>query len=91
MKFEVEVSQIVTVELDESKFTPEFMKEFQDNFYDFMSLRDHACHLAQLYARGIAYDNKFIEGYGEPKSMGISFVGDDTFQNVLSEIPDGLS
>jgi hypothetical protein len=70
MKRTVEVRHVVEVEIDESKFTPDFMREFRENFYDFASLNEHFEHLAQLYARGL--DRDFIEGYGPVEEMGIS-------------------
>ena len=59
------VSQVVTVTVDETKFTPEFYAEFRASMYPFDSLDEHIEHLAQLHARGIADGpNDFIEGYG---------------------------
>jgi hypothetical protein len=76
MKFTVEVTQIVTVTLDETKFTSEFMDEFRQSFFQFDTLEEHAEHLAQLAARGIAEPSKhcgeFIEGYGPSVDMGIT-------------------
>lgn len=74
-KFTVEVRQIVEVELDETKFDEAFMEEFCDSFYPFMTLADHAEHIAQLQARGV-YDldyteTQFVEGYGAAIDMGI--------------------
>ena len=76
-KFTVAVTTEVDVELDESKFTEEFMQGFRDGFYDFHDLEAHAKHLGQLYARGLADNRSFIEGYGEAPDMGIVFTGDD--------------
>lgn len=69
----VQVTQVVRVTIDESKFTPEFMREFQAHFYPFTSIERHLEHLAQLYARGLADNFAFIEGYGPAKDMGIKF------------------
>jgi hypothetical protein len=77
MKKLVEVRQWVEVEVDESKFTKHFMKEFRRYFYPFYTIDDHIEHLAQLYARGIADQYNFIEGYGEAKDMGIKFFNND--------------
>ncbi|MGN7931185.1 hypothetical protein [Sphingopyxis sp. 22461] len=73
--FTVEVRQIVEVELDEIKFDDAFMEEFRDSQYPFMTLADHAEHIAQLQARGV-YDldyieTQFVEGYGPANEMGI--------------------
>lgn len=69
----VEVRQTVRVNVDESKFTPEFMAEFRASMYPFTSIAQHVEHLAQLYARGIYSDDSFIEGYGPAKDFGIRF------------------
>lgn len=80
--FEVLVTQKVKVTVDESKFTPEFIKEFQDNFYSFDGIPEHVEHLAQLGARGIVDDfTTFIEGYGPPKEMGIE-VGEGEVEEI---------
>ena len=86
MKRLVEVRQLVEVELDETKFDDEFMVEFRSAFYPFVSVDDHAKHLAGLHARGTAGNvTPFIEGYGDPKELGIWF----SLKEVESEIiPD---
>lgn len=75
----VTVTQTVSVELDDSKFTEEFMQEFRESFYPFYELSDHAEHIGQLAAREMfsAYDD-FIEGYGPAKEMGIKAMVTDT-------------
>ncbi|EIM25696.1 hypothetical protein [Microvirga lotononidis] len=70
MKKTVEVTMIVEVEVDESKFTPEFMREFRESFYDFHEVEDHIMHIAQLEARGLL-SPRFTEGYGPLADMGI--------------------
>lgn len=72
-KYKVEVTQMVTVEIDEEKFTPAFLSEFRDVFYPFRTVLEHVEHLAQLNARGLAFNQSFIEGYGEAKDFGIHF------------------
>lgn len=67
----VAVTMTIHVTVDERKFTPEFMAEFKESFYNFVSLDDHLEHLAQLHARG--EDSAFIEGYGNAADMGIAF------------------
>lgn len=73
----VKVTQLVKVTLDETKFTPEFMSEFRESFYQFHDINDHARHIGQLVARGL-YDaspyipTEFIEGYGPIGDFGIS-------------------
>lgn len=72
-RFHVTVTQIVAVTLDESKFTPEFMNEFRQQITNFTTMQQHAEHLGQLYARGVAANGDFIEGYGPSDDMGIRF------------------
>lgn len=91
-KFIVEVRQTVEVELDETKFDEAFMEEFRDSFYPFMTLADHAEHIAQLQARGI-YDldfipTQFIEGYGAAIDMGIKASVTGTDMEVV-RMPEG--
>ena len=70
----VKVAQYVKVTIDESKFDETFMKEFQENFYNFTSIDDHIEHLAQLYARGLYDNGDFIEGYGNTKDMVLNLI-----------------
>lgn len=77
MKKLIEVRQCVEVEIDETKFTEEFMKTFREVFFNNQTIDDHMMHLAQLYCRGIADQDCFIEGYGEAKDMGIKFYDND--------------
>ena len=70
MKKTVTVTQQVEIEIDESKFTDEFMAEFRQHFYPFTSIDDHIQHLAQLEAHGIL-SSSFVEGYGPPEEFGI--------------------
>lgn len=73
--FRVKVTQYIEVTLDETKFTPEFMAEFDDTFFELDGIEGHAEHLGQLYARGCVpgYADDEIEGYGEAREFGISF------------------
>lgn len=74
-KFTVVVTQTVEVTLDESKFTPDFMKEFYDQFYRYDEIDEHAGHIAQLAAREVYSFNsprEFVEGYGPIGDFGIS-------------------
>jgi len=72
------VAQYIKVTIDESKFNDAFLQEFRENFYNFHTLEEHLEHLAQLYARRIADNGSFIEGYGEAKDMGIKFETEGT-------------
>jgi hypothetical protein len=75
VKFTIEVTQTIEVELDETKFDEAFMEEFRESFYQFDTIEEHAEHLAQLHARGIveldSFSGEFIEGHGPSKDMGI--------------------
>jgi hypothetical protein len=66
----VKVTFLVDVELDETKFTEEWMEEFRETFFPLFDVNDHAEHIAQLEAREVL-DSSFTEGYGPLESMGI--------------------
>ena len=70
MKRTVIVTLTVEVEVDEDKFTPEFMAEFRDSFYNFYTISRHIEHIAQLEARGLLFPS-FTEGYGPLADFGI--------------------
>lgn len=73
--FRVTVTRVVDVAMDETKFTAEFMEEFDRQIFHADGLEEHAEHLGQLWAREIATDKDFIEGYGPAPDMGIQFEG----------------
>lgn len=81
MKKIVEVNFGVRVIIDETKFTPEFMQEFREYFYDFKTIDDHVKHLAQLEVRGLL-DDEFTEGYGKLSDMGIKVEVIDTTMEI---------
>lgn len=81
----VVVTITVEVEFDESKFTPEWMEEFRKYFYDFNTTDEHAEHLGQMFARELATDTSFIEGYGMAQAMGIRF----NIVNTETEVSNG--
>lgn len=72
-KHVVRVTQWIEVEMDEAKFDAAFMEEFTSHFYPYDTIPEHAQHLAQMFARGVADNGDFIEGYGPAKEMGIAF------------------
>lgn len=87
--FDVEVVQRVRVTLDASKFTDEFMAEFERNFFPLEDVSSHAAHLAQLAARGVAelsqyMPSEFVEGYGPIGDMGISAAVTDCDMEIVS-------
>jgi len=70
MKKTVRVTIDVEVEVDESKFTEEFLTEFRDSYYNFHTVDDHIQHIAQLEARNLLRA-EFTEGYGPLADFGI--------------------
>ena len=83
------VNQTVSVEVDESKFTPEFLAEFRENFQELETLDDHYEYLAELYATGRikGYPSEEVEGYGKLADMGIKLL--QLTCEVEEEYPDG--
>jgi len=84
-KFMIEVTQMIEVTLDESKFDETFMAEFRESFFPFDTLEEHAKHIGQLQARGIidaSYGDHFIEGYGPASEMGIKADEDAVYTEV---------
>lgn len=75
MKRHILVETHVTISVDETKFTDEFMKEFREDFYDFSTIDQHIKHLAWLYATGkiTGYFDEFVEGYGKLSDFGVEF------------------
>lgn len=78
----VEVTYLVEVEYDETKFTNEWMKEFKDYMYPFNTIDDHIKHLASKHSITECYPDAFIEGYGFLKEFGVSL----KVQDVETEI-----
>jgi hypothetical protein len=87
-KYFVAVHQIVTVEIDETKFDDAFMEEFREGFYPFTTIGDHVKHIGQLEARGLFRDD-FVEGYGPPKDMGIKVYPVLDWDTEILDSPDG--
>lgn len=89
LTFLVEVTQTVSVTLDNTKFDEKFMEGFRESFYPFYELKDHAEHIAQLMAREVMYGDdpkEFVEGYGPIGEMGISAkTGSIDFYTIESE------
>lgn len=83
--YTVEVTQAVVVDVDESKFTEEFMQAFREGFYDFDDIEDHVQHLAQMEARGLIGYDRFVEGYGDIREMGVKMFIEDQWE----ELEDG--
>jgi dihydroorotase len=66
----VTVTSTVRVSVNESKFTPQFLKEFRECFCNLQTIDEHIQRLAKLKVRGDC-DQDFVEGYGSQKDMGI--------------------
>lgn len=71
----------VDVTVDETKFSPEWMKDFESYMFP-ADLDDHFEHLAQLKVREML-DIDFVEGYGDLKDMGISASVIDSEQEIM--------
>lgn len=73
MKFFVDVTQRVEVTVDETKFTPEFLADFQRMISPrIKTVDDHARHLGELCARGVittVYTE--VDVYGFLHAMGV--------------------
>lgn len=78
MRREVIISQVLLIEIDETKFTDQFMEEFRQSFFPFDTTDEHFEHIAQLQARGVIdlefNPTEFIEGYGPANEMGIKLI-----------------
>lgn len=70
MKCFVQVLTNVEIELDETKFTPQWISDFRRIMYPFEDITAHAEHIAQLATRGML-NKDFTEGYGRLADMGI--------------------
>ena len=83
--FKVIVTSEVYVSIDETKWSDENLKSWAEVFYPFLDLKDHAKHIAQLAARGLASDDQFVEGYGVIKEAGITVQIDDQYEEIEHE------
>lgn len=69
----VRITQDIEVGIDETKFTPEFYKQFSEVMFDSCkTLDDHIKYIAELEARGVLQLSNFVEGYGYKKDFSIS-------------------
>jgi len=72
------VTQRIIVSIDESKFTPDLMADFNQCISDFgtdeHAIEQHGEHIAMLAADGTCEFNPrdFVEGYGIVRDAGIS-------------------
>ena len=79
----------LSIEVDESKFTEEWMEDFRKVFYPFRTVQDHIEHLCLLQARGVIElpFTEFVEGYGNPADMGIRIVTIDVEVDRIGKFP----
>lgn len=69
------VTMAVKVALDETKFTPEWIEDFERYMYPIGDVEGARRDLARLYLSGLAH-NDFVEGYGSLKELGVEFSQD---------------
>ncbi len=71
-KYSVEVIQLINITIDESKFTPEFMKDFNSYMFEFKGVEEHIKFIVEKFADGtVSSENDFLEGYGILSEFGI--------------------
>lgn len=76
--FFFDITQRVKVEIDEEKFTPELMDEFNKSISDFghgeEAFVQHAEHIGRLSVVGLVdiVPRSFVEGYGYCDEAGIA-------------------
>jgi hypothetical protein len=87
MKKNYTVTTTVSVQLDESKFTPEFLREYQETIHDLPDIEAHRKNLAELYATGRIGNYGTVEGYGKLSDMGIRC--EMLACEIEDEYPDG--
>lgn len=81
-KFEVTVTQTVLIEIDDEKINDDFNKVFSEFMFPASCCEDHAEHLAQMEARGLIGFDKFVEGYGDIRSLNCKATVEDTVAEV---------
>lgn len=83
------VNQTISVEVDESKFTPKFLADFSEYITEMENIEDHRKYLAEIFAQGLihGYPTEDVEGYGRLSEMGIRL--SRVCLEVDAEFPDG--
>ena len=72
--YDVKFEQTVTVTVDVSKFTDEFMAEFRSFMYPFTEIDQHVAHIGKCYMNNfIQSENDFLGGYGKLSDFGVRF------------------
>ena len=59
-RFHATVTQEIIIDIDESKFDDQFLKEFKECMYNFNTVEEHVEHIAQYFAR---FHDEDPEGY----------------------------
>lgn len=70
---DVEITRVVRVTVDETKFTPEFLEEFARFITNYDTVDEHITYLAGLHAAGVIDESSFAEGYGKLEDFGVRF------------------
>ncbi len=69
-----EVQQIIKVTVDPARFTPEFMKAFNESIHEKDNIREHMEFIAEMVAGGVVSSpSDFLEGYGVLSEFGVDF------------------
>ncbi len=78
------VEKEIGIELDESKFTPEFLAAFDGHIFEMDGgIEGHRRRLVELYADGRIDNSSDVEGYGKLSDLGIRFT--DIYTEVIDE------
>jgi len=85
-KFEVTVSTMVIVEIDDEIINGEFNEEFSRYFWEVDDVEDHARYLAEMKATGRIFSDDFVEGYGTLSDAGIEVTEEDVWIDNIDEV-----
>lgn len=77
MKFTYNVTQVVEVDLDESKFDEEYIKAFSEHMWDVEDIKDFAEYIARHKALFDGYDCEFVPGDWYEAKIVDEFVEED--------------
>lgn len=87
-RYHVDITQRLYVEIDESKFTAEWLADFRKTFYKLNDIVDHVEFLAKLEARGVIHTQDqdcFIEGYGQASDFKLKITKGEMDVDVSRE------
>jgi len=86
IKHSILVAQYIEVTVDETKFTPEFMANFNSHFHHCPTVEDHMKHIAVSFARGIITSpSQFLEGYGVLTEFGVKVKREHTDTELVED------